>query len=69
MNSISIYFAWVYHSSAPGIYDFTGIRDVDRVLKDAKSAGLNVIARPGPFINAGMLLRKMIRRCERNLLG
>ena len=38
--------------SAPGVYDFTGVRDVDRALTDAQRAGLYVIARPGPYINA-----------------
>lgn len=51
-NTVDIYFNWNYHSSAPGIYDFSGIKDVRKVLKAAKEAGLFVIARPGPFINA-----------------
>ncbi len=51
-NAVSIYFDWGYHSSAPGAYDFTGVRDMDRVLADAQRAGLYVIARPGPYINA-----------------
>ena len=51
-NAVDIYFNWNYHSSAPGKYDFSGIKDVRKVLKAAKDAGLFVIARPGPFINA-----------------
>ena len=51
-NAVSIYFDWGYHSSAPGAYDFTGVRDMDRVVADAQRAGLYVIARPGPYINA-----------------
>jgi beta-galactosidase len=51
-NTVSLYFSWAYHSPAPGVYDFTGIRDVDRVLTMAEQAGLYVIARPGPYINA-----------------
>lgn len=51
-NAVSIYFSWGYHSPREGQYDFTGIRDMDRVLDAARDAGLYVIARPGPYINA-----------------
>ena len=51
-NTVEIYFNWAYHSPRKGRYDFSGIRDVDRVLDDAQKAGLYVIARPGPYINA-----------------
>src|SRR3954452_15311663 len=51
-NTTSLYFDWGYHSPAPGVYDFTGVRDIDRVLDAAQQAGLYVIARPGPYINA-----------------
>ncbi len=51
-NTVDLYFNWNYHSPSQGIYDFTGIKDVRKVLEEAKKAGLYVIARPGPFINA-----------------
>jgi beta-galactosidase GanA len=51
-NATSIYFDWAYHSPAPGRYDFTGVRDVDRLLRIAAEVGIYVIARPGPYINA-----------------
>jgi beta-galactosidase GanA len=51
-NAVSLYFSWAYHSPAPGVYDFTGIRDLDRLLQIAGEVGLYVIARPGPYINA-----------------
>jgi beta-galactosidase GanA len=51
-DAVSIYFDWGYHSPAPGVYDFTGVRDMDRLLDLAAEAGLYVIARPGPYINA-----------------
>jgi beta-galactosidase GanA len=51
-NAISLYFSWAYHSPAPGVYDFSGVRDVDRLLDIARDVGLYVIARPGPYINA-----------------
>ncbi|MGH8963366.1 MAG: beta-galactosidase, partial [Jatrophihabitantaceae bacterium] len=51
-NTTSIYFDWDYHSAAPGVYDFTGVRDIDKLLDEAQEAGLYVIARPAPYINA-----------------
>jgi beta-galactosidase GanA len=51
-NATSIYFDWGYHSPKPGVYDFTGVRDVDRLLDLAAKVGIYVIARPGPYINA-----------------
>jgi beta-galactosidase GanA len=51
-NAVSIYFDWGYHSPAPGVYDFTGVRDVGKLLDMAQEAGLYVIARPAPYINA-----------------
>ncbi|WP_203918962.1 beta-galactosidase [Rugosimonospora africana] len=51
-NAVSLYFDWGYHSPAPGVYDFTGVRDVDKLLDQADALGIYVIARPGPYINA-----------------
>jgi len=51
-NTASIYFSWGYHSAREGEYDFSGVRDMDRVLDAARDAGVYVIARPGPYINA-----------------
>jgi beta-galactosidase GanA len=51
-NGVSLYFNWSYHSPAPGVYDFTGVRDVDRLLRLTEELGLYVVARPGPYINA-----------------
>src|ERR671930_136940 len=47
-NTTSLYFDWGYHSPAPGVYDFSGVRDVDRLLDMAQEAGLYVIARTAP---------------------
>lgn len=49
-NTASLYFFWGYHSASQGVYDFEGVRDVQKVLDDAKSAGIHVIARPGPYV-------------------
>lgn len=51
-NAVSIYFDWDYHSPRRGVYDFNGVRDIDRLLDMAAEVGIYVIARPGPYINA-----------------
>ena len=51
-NTVSLYFSWAYHSPAPGVFDFSGVRDLDRLLDIAQEVGLYVIARPGPYVNA-----------------
>jgi beta-galactosidase GanA len=51
-NGVSLYFSWAYHSPAPGRYDFTGVRDVDRLLRLTEELGMYVVVRPGPYINA-----------------
>jgi beta-galactosidase GanA len=51
-NAVTIYFNWAYHSPKPGVYDFSGVRDVKKLLDMAAQTGLYVIARPGPYINA-----------------
>jgi beta-galactosidase GanA len=51
-NTVSFYFPWGYYSPSPGVYDFTGVRDIDGVLRMAEEEGLYVIVRPGPYVNA-----------------
>jgi beta-galactosidase GanA len=51
-NAVTVYFDWDYNSPSPGVYDFTGVRDYNEFLNMAQEAGLYVIARPGPYINA-----------------
>ncbi len=51
-NAASIYFHWGYHSPKRGVYDFSGVRDVEKLLRITEEVGIWVIARPGPYINA-----------------
>ena len=51
-NTVALYFSWSYHSSQAGRYDFTGVRDLDRLLTMAEEEGLYVITRAGPYVNA-----------------
>ncbi|KAI9497041.1 beta galactosidase [Zychaea mexicana] len=51
-NGISFYFDWGYHSPKKGVYDFNGVRNVQKAFDAAKAADLHVITRAGPYINA-----------------
>jgi len=52
LNGVSLYFAWGYHSPHPGHYDFSGVRNLEKLLQMAKEEGLYVMVRPGPYVNA-----------------
>lgn len=51
-NAVDIYFPWGFHSEEKGVYDFTGIKDIRRLLELTVDLDLLVVARPGPYINA-----------------
>lgn len=51
-NTVAFYFDWGFHSPKRGVYDFSGVRDVDRLLTIAAEEGLYVITRAGPYVNA-----------------
>ncbi|NXJ09049.1 BGAL galactosidase, partial [Odontophorus gujanensis] len=52
LNAVQVYVPWNYHEPQPGVYDFTGDRDVEAFLDLAAELGLLVILRPGPYICA-----------------
>ena len=52
LNCVVIYTFWNYHEPHEGQFDFSGNRDLDAFLKLAKSFGLFVIARVGPYFCA-----------------
>lgn len=51
-NGIAYYFDWGYHSPSPGVYDFSGIRNVERAIEMAEEEGMYIIARTGPYVNS-----------------
>ncbi len=51
-DAVDLYFCWGYHSDEPGKYDFSGAKDIRKLLDITAELGLFVIARPGPYINA-----------------
>jgi len=50
LNTIQTYVEWSSHEKRPGNY--TGLNDIVSFIKTAQDAGLDVILRPGPFIDA-----------------
>ena len=49
-RAVDVYIPWNFHETAPGVFDFSGGRDVARFLDLAAAEGLYVMARPGPYI-------------------
>ena len=49
LNSITAYVFWNWHEPEPGVYDFSGNRDVAEFVREAQQEGLYVILRPGPY--------------------
>lgn len=52
LNTVETYVCWNLHERKEGIFDFSGILDIERFISIAESLDLNVIVRPGPFICA-----------------
>jgi beta-galactosidase len=52
LNTITTYVFWNLHEPHPGVYDFTGEKDVTEYLREAQAEGLHVILRPGPYVCA-----------------
>jgi len=54
LNAAVVPFPWAYHSPAGGLYDFTGPRDITRLLDEIEAAGLWLVADVGPWIDADL---------------
>jgi beta-galactosidase len=52
LNSVTAYVFWNEHEQTPGVFDFTGQRDVAEFVREAQAEGLYVILRPGPYVCA-----------------
>jgi beta-galactosidase len=52
LNTVTAYVFWNEHEAEPGVYDFSGQRDVAEFVREAQSEGLYVILRPGPYVCA-----------------
>ena len=52
LNAVSVYTHWGLLNPAPGIIDFDGFRALQPLFDAAIAAGVWVVLRPGPYINA-----------------
>ncbi|KAK3497574.1 beta-galactosidase precursor [Neurospora hispaniola] len=52
LNTVSFYLDWALLEGEPGIFRGEGIFDYSAFFEAAKEAGMYLIARPGPYINA-----------------
>jgi beta-galactosidase len=52
LNTIETYAFWNLHEPSPGVFDFSGDKDIAAFVRMAQEEGLNVIVRPGPYICA-----------------
>ncbi len=52
LTCVETYVPWRVHQPEQGTQVWTGDRDLGRFLEAARSAGLSVILRPGPHVNA-----------------
>jgi beta-galactosidase len=52
LNTITTYVFWNEHEVRPGVYDFSGNKDVAEFVREAQQEGLYVILRPGPYVCA-----------------
>ncbi|XP_014459984.2 beta-galactosidase-1-like protein [Alligator mississippiensis] len=52
LSAVQVYVPWNYHEALPGLYDFSGDRDLEAFLDLTAELELLVILRPGPYICA-----------------
>ncbi|MDE3186471.1 MAG: beta-galactosidase [Acidobacteriota bacterium] len=52
LNTITTYVFWNEHETRPGVYDFSGNKDVAEFVREAQEEGLYVVLRPGPYVCA-----------------
>lgn len=43
---------WSLHNPKEGVYDWTGIADLNRFIEEATEEGFHIVLRPGPYICA-----------------
>lgn len=52
LNAVDLYIQWSLHNPKDGVYDWSGIANVEQVVQIAHEEDLLVILRPGPYICA-----------------
>ena len=51
-NTVETYTCWNLHEPKEGVFDFSGMLDIEKYISVASELGLYVILRPGPYICA-----------------
>lgn len=59
LTVVTTYVEWALHNPRDGVYNWTGIADLERFIELAEQEDLLVVLRPGPYICAE---RDMVRR-------
>ncbi len=54
LTIVETYVPWRVHEILPGKFDWTGAKDLAAFLEAARAAGLSVVLRPGPHVNAAL---------------
>ena len=49
-NTVETYIAWNMHEPKEGVFDYSGMLDIEKFLDIAQELGLYAIVRPGPYI-------------------
>lgn len=52
LNTVATYVFWNFHESEPGVWDFSGDRNLAEYIRIAGEEGMMVILRPGPYVCA-----------------
>ncbi|XP_075925984.1 beta-galactosidase-like isoform X4 [Petromyzon marinus] len=52
LNAVQTYVPWNYHETKPGVFEFSGEKDLEEFIRTVKETGLLLILRPGPYICA-----------------
>ena len=52
LNTVETYVFWNFHEPQPGLFDFSGQKDIAEFVREAQQEGLFVILRPGPYVCA-----------------
>nr|XP_032818995.1 beta-galactosidase-like isoform X3 [Petromyzon marinus] len=52
LNAVQTYVPWNYHESKPGVFEFSGEKDLEEFIRTVNETGLLLILRPGPYICA-----------------
>lgn len=50
LQVVTTYVEWSLHNPKDGVYDFTGMADIEQFIQLAAEEDLLVVLRPGPYV-------------------